>query len=828
LSEQVLFTLIASPLGASSPSLNVKVSDDDILKCIEAGAPLGLVDHIQCGLNLSQEFAIAKIKFLDSRIHFSEILIGSAPGNNSPADSESFQAWLGSKLQKHVVCRVEGTDDVLFVDALLDQSTCVLRSNAAGIWNNFSYKHKVSDKQVEMKMRVKTLSPEQLKQERTGVLERAINDCIEDLDVSIRRLIPEANFSWVNIVDSDLEAPVQLRPSSSILNHRLRWGRAIENILLPISAPAAALVRQPEKTHQLFLEVFERISLNFFAPSCSTTASIGGISKAHVQTAGVGWLGLHNVTVKDSKDSKLHAQIAPVKQFIETIISSLCSSRPGIAPDMLLLYELFREVISLEASESQSGTRDELIQIFARFDRVTSALPQGEGTAAGPPSDPLGTFIRYISAARSESSSLLQSGGATTPLKLEFLKRHNSESFWFPFPRFILFLTNLCCMKDVPQQIETMSRMCISAIFQVICAVLFDLPDGTNLSASILSATGCPGYLPCNVGTKKQCLLCQQPPAEHKLRHACKKIEDLKALPEDFLKLFCRVGSIGWDSHDFMVLVHGRQHLGRAFAREHIVESQLLYRQHLQLHVFASETTTPVACTECPECLAMSVPDSLLPPKVLDDISALQLLRQRELGTLVGHMDAIFNGDALKSSTPLTSVEVLSPRNGNKAGGGGAKAVGKNFPPAKNLNQHQLLPSNPPAPPAGGAAAAVENDSQPVKKEGSCVPAHEGGGVRQRPKHGDSAKKESGGDGARPSRSAKKDGSDDPSPQIHDVPAKAAWGGGGNITEPHGSDKEQRSPVLNRRTTIGVAAATVLLLAISFFFFFGGHEHTPK
>ena len=114
----------------------------------------------------------------------------------------------------------------------------------------------------------------------------------------------------------------------------------------------------------------------------------------------------------------------------------------------------------------------------------------------------------------------------------------------------------ICCMKDVPQQIETMSRICISAIFQVICAVLFDLPDGTNLSASILSATGCPGYLPCNVGTKKQCLLCQQPPAEHKLRHACKDIKDLKALPKDFLKLVCRVGSMGWDAHDFMVLVH--------------------------------------------------------------------------------------------------------------------------------------------------------------------------------------------------------------------------------------------------------------------------------
>ena len=276
----------------------------------------------------------------------------------------------------------------------------------------------------------------------------------------------------------------------------------------------------------------------------------------------------------------------------------------------------------------------------------------------------------------------------------------------------------ICCMKDVPQQIETMSRMCISAILQVICAVLFDLPDGANLSASILSATGCPGYLPCNVGTKKQCLLCQQPPAEHTLQHACKEFKDLKALPKDVLKLVCRVGSMGWDAHEFMVLVHGRKHLGQAFVRDHIGESQRLYRQHLQLHVFASETTTPAACTEC---LAMSVPDSLLPPEVLDDISALQLLRQRELSTLVGHMDAIFNGDALKASTPSTSVEptVLSPRNKSKAGGGGAKALGKDSSPAQNLNQVPLKPHD----------AAVAKSSKSDSRPSGPAPQRFGGSV---------------------------------------------------------------------------------------------------
>jgi hypothetical protein len=689
LNEQDLFTIITSPVESSSSSLNVKVSDDDILNCVKAGALLGHVKDIRCGLNLQQVFADACIRFLESRRCFSDMLVGRAPGDTTSADSESFQAWLASRLDRHVVCRVEGTDDVLFVDALLDQSCCVLRSNTARIWNNFSYKHKLSEKQVEMKMRVEKLSPDQLKRERTGVFESAINDNIEDFDISVRRVFPDGNFSWVNVVDSDLKAPVQLCQLSAILDHRWRWGRAIENILLPISAPAAALVRQPEKTHKLFLEVFEKLSLNFLAPLCSSTASVCSIAASDVRFSGEGWLGWHNVPVNDAKEPK-HA---PMKQFIETLIGRLCSSRPSVAPDMLVLYELFREVVCLKDSESKAGTRDDIKKLFDKFDRVASALPQGQGAAAGTdangsPSDPLSTTMRHILPALSDALSLLKSGGAAT--QTDFMKRHNSESFWFPFPRFIHFLTNLCCMRDVPQRIAEITRQCTSAVFQVLCAVLFDVPDGVDLSASILSAPGCPGYLPCNVGTKKQCatvcLLCQHPPAEHKLQHACKEFEDLKALPEDFLKLICRVGSIGWKSHDFMFLIHGREHLGQAFASNQIEESQRLYRQHLQLHVFASEADSPMACTEC---AAMSVRDSQLPPAVLADISALQRLRQTELRTLIGHMDAIFNGDALKSPTPAApanTAALVSPPNEEKTGRGGAKAVDKSPPSTKSKN----------------------------------------------------------------------------------------------------------------------------------------------
>jgi hypothetical protein len=125
--------------------------------------------------------------------------------------------------------------------------------------------------------------------------------------------------------------------------------------------------------------------------------------------------------------------------------------------------------------------------------------------------------------------------------------------------------------------------------------------------------------------------------------------------------------------------------------------------------------------------------------------------------------------------------------------------------------ESKLLPSNLPAPPA-----AVENDAGVLQKNDA--------GVRQRPKsdskHGDSAKKESGGDGAKLSRSPKKDGSDDSSPPIIDVHAKAVWGGVVDSSNLHGSHKEQRSQALIRRIAIGGAFATVMLLTIGLFFSF--------
>ena len=387
------------------------------------------------------------------------------------------------------------------------------------------------------------------------------------------------------------------------------------------------------------------------------------------------------------------------------------------------------EVICLRGAENKSGSRNALKDIFDKYARVISrivALPAAECKAgapleAGPVFDDL---IRFITDARADSLKLLRPDKAkacksaearggekdaadANPIQQAFNDLHNSESFWFPFLRFLFFLTNLCCMKDVPLPVAAMSQKCTSAVFQVLCSMLFDLPADLDLNASLLSAPDCPGYLPCNVGTKKDskivCLQCRRPSIDHALQHTGKEVQDLSAMPEEYLKLVCRVGSIGWASHDFMKLVHGTGHLGKSFSSHHVEETRQLYRQHIQQHVFSSEATNAPACSEC---LAMSVPDHQLPPAVAADISSLQQLRRAELVALVSHMDALFNGASPKlpaTNAPLSPAAPAAPPPAPAPAPAPAHS-----PPAL------LAPSSSPgtsATPSPVCAAASSNDS---------------------------------------------------------------------------------------------------------------------
>jgi hypothetical protein len=669
LSDLELFAIISCPVemtiyGSSrdpsnSSSFHQALSDGEIYDCIKVGKKLVTTDSINCVLNLNQVILGAYHKFVDScRLRFDDIFAGRAPGSDSPAVFPSFSRWLSEQLDTHVVCRVEGTDDVLFVNALFERSGFFSRENAAECWNDFLYKQRSKEKGAEMKIRANKLSRAQLNEarERVGVFEGSFDGDIEQVYVGIRRVFSKCNVVLADIVDSDLKAPVQtiLQKPSSVFQHRWRWGRAIENYLLPVSAPAAALITKTAEAHKLFLEVFEKISLNF------------------LRSAGDGWLGWQKLSHNEAKGPTY----GPMKKFIQDLIEQLFTSRPDIAPDMLVMYELFREVGSLV--ESESIPPDEWVCALKKYEEAISHLSGSKHAVWVACAHKDGAKFD-ISAARVHAKMLLNSVNTKTPtssdrkgqsepaeaeksIEREFRERHKSESFWFPFPRFLFFLTKLCWMQTkVPECIRKISESCALAIFNVLCALLFDLPADTILGSSLLCASNCRGFLPCNIGTERQrnfvCVMCRRPACEHVLQHTGKPLRDM---PVEFLKLICRVGSIGWAPHEFMKIIHGTENLGRKFAEEFIVHSQHLYRQHLQLHVFTQDT--PIA-EGCKHCSLMTVLDDELPPEVVAANSKLQQQRSAELSEFLSRMGSFFCGGSasLESTTRSSSLSPLSP-----------------------------------------------------------------------------------------------------------------------------------------------------------------------
>jgi hypothetical protein len=55
-----------------------------------------------------------------------------------------------------------------------------------------------------------------------------------------------------------------------------------------------------------------------------------------------------------------------------------------------------------------------------------------------------------------------------------------------------------------------------------------------------------------------------------------------------FMRLVCRVGSMGWDSHEYMTLVHSESHLSGQFNKDNIEAKQQSFRQHLCLNIFGA------------------------------------------------------------------------------------------------------------------------------------------------------------------------------------------------------------------------------------------------
>ena len=174
-----------------------------------------------------------------------------------------------------------------------------------------------------------------------------------------------------------------------------------------------------------------------------------------------------------------------------------------------------------------------------------------------------------------------------------------------------------------------------------------------------------------------------------------------------FLVELCRVGSVGWQSHDFMEAVYGRTHLGVNFTKENVGESHRLYEQHLSALLYGGA----VDSERCRDLTVATLPD--IKVFAMTDGKAKEgrmevLLEQRraEMNRLCEHIALLIGA----SSSPAPASGPLTPP--------AAAASGSPFAAVAGGGQATAWTTAPRSKAGGGAAAASK-----AKRATSAAPS---------------------------------------------------------------------------------------------------------
>jgi hypothetical protein len=398
------------------------------------------------------------------------------------------------------------------------------------------------------------------------------------------------------------------------------------------------------------------------------------------RNSGPGWMGWHKLTL-DQMNSSEHA---PMKSFLQQVISM--SLRPGnsVASSMLVLFDMFVEACAVP--ENDKAQKKEFDGIHLKYATLFACLSQGQLNSPNllGPEHPFSGLESALTSSDEASLILRQSipGQKDAKFKVSkdartaFWKRNESpENFCNSFPRFVCFMHSLCCVKDVDGDIRKASLACVSAVFRALCASVFGLQDEVDLDEGInsimltCSSSMCTGYFPRSDSLLPSgggaCLCCNQPHAEHLLRHTGRVSQGNSDAELQFMRLVCRVGSMGWDSHSYMNLVHGDGHLGGQFNKDNVGPKQSSFSQHLCLNIFGAYPSGDDPAT-CELCRSQSLVERELPEGVQREVQYLRQERAKELLGLVAAVDAHFV-EAARYAELLKKLEGVSSSLSGKA-----------------------------------------------------------------------------------------------------------------------------------------------------------------
>ncbi len=189
---------------------------------------------------------------------------------------------------------------------------------------------------------------------------------------------------------------------------------------------------------------------------------------------------------------------------------------------------------------------------------------------------------------RSACQSMLSLPAARYPLDILLNAAADENAIWFNLPSFSTFLASLCSCgwlhSEISMQEATRLKAhaaCVLALLQhALCVILLGCdPSLSSPHRTLFASPDCSCFLPlAGANSSARCFTCGRDPIVHVFPQVVGVASD------EFLLELCRVGSVGWDPHQFMKAVHQRPHLGvrtgAAYSEADVLQSQALFEEH--------------------------------------------------------------------------------------------------------------------------------------------------------------------------------------------------------------------------------------------------------
>jgi hypothetical protein len=593
------------------------------------------------------------------------------------------------------------------------------------VWSDFTFGLAAHDRELaQLRLCCSKVSPQQLGMHCGGVCELAFDEPISFLERMFATVYKEKKFVyiWTDIVDNDLMAVATLHdlraelPSEPyadcgrVMFHRWKWGRAIENILLPAQTPLVIFRKNPEKSGEFTREVFETISQNYFPIHRKFRSFTEWSRSSDFLQVGVGWAAFNDNTIQEFKDEHHNDRLRLLghKLFSRRVISTvfdLMHQNPQTlavhAYIFLCFYEMLQLIystLSKEPSAQELTDKSEkkkfgqqknqhMKDIFSCFADVIRTLQMPQGSGPLPESISIyGDLRAHLEENGKESWKCMDEVKRSDPdRRRKFSMRHKGLPFWFHFARFCSFLAHMCILQEVGLvPLKNAAHELLLLIQHAIFVVTFDLPVDVTTPAphSLLfqlnAPASCSGFLPMVEHfsrSKRQgksaldvhidfddvmCASCGRDARDHILRTQF----DAQATSESFLAQFVRIASIGWSPHDYAGIAIGRCQIGLPFQFENVKldgsgDSQRMYRILLEELMADFELRDVEQCF--PEGQRPNL-DGVSMQRVIDSMKRLHVLRREEIYAVAYWIKMRLCSDAAVEAPLSTLAAVAEPQ----------------------------------------------------------------------------------------------------------------------------------------------------------------------